>query len=379
MLAQTFRGPHNLYRRYQAILESTATAAGLAVIVVLALWNLAIFPDNWVVVIGAILAIVGIRWPLVAYIGAVTVLVYPIFTINLYLAVLFVAVSALCQRLVVHYLGAAVLIFGVIILAQYHLHWLVPILAGLWWGGSRGAWIGALAALWGKLLGGMAGLDNDWLNLAGQTLQSQEMLTRFQGANSLQTLLLLVEPFSANSGMVLYNLLQIIGWALAAGFVGSLAGQKWVKYHVPWSILVVTAGGGVILLATHLGLPYWLYEAMTESAKATLNDPTGPLFSLIMVIIVGTTMYSLREALDLPVAPPLSPWTRRQQEQSQASGESGPMRLFRRSRRANAGSSEPELDHLDRPRQPVRVPHYSELPEWEPPKENTGLIQLEID
>ncbi|MFN8457644.1 MAG: hypothetical protein U0401_23800 [Anaerolineae bacterium] len=52
------------------------------------------------------------------------------------------------------------------------------------------------------------------------------------------------------------------------------------------------------------------------------------------------------------------------------------LRLFRRSRR---GTHAPELDHLDRPRQPVRVPHSSELPEWEPPKEDKGLIQLEID
>jgi hypothetical protein len=379
MIAQTLRGPHNLYRRYQAVLESTATAGGLAAIVTLALLNLAVYPENWVLVIGLAIAIVGIRWPLVAYILTTTVLVYPIFTINLYLAVLFVALSVLCQRLVVHYMGAAVLIFGVLILAQYHLHWLVPILAGLWWGGSRGAWIGVLAALWGKMLGGMAGLDIDWLSLAGQAPQTVGLVTRFENANSLQTLLLLVEPFSAQSSVVLYNLLQIIGWALAASFVGSMAARKWVRYRTPWSILVVTAGGGLILLATHLGLPYWLAEALTETTQATLRDPTGPLFSLIMVIIVGTTLYSLREALDLPVAPAHDVWTRRQSEQKQTAAEAGSMRLLRRSRRTPQNGFDPRLDQLDQPRRPVRVPHYHELPEWEPPKEDNGLIQLEID
>lgn len=373
MIAQTLRGPHNLYRRYQAVLESTATALGLAGIVVLALLNLNVYPENWVWVAGAALAVLGIRWPLAAYILAVTALAYPIFTINFYLAVLFIALSALCQRQIVHYLGASVLIFGVIILAQYHLHWLVPILAGLWWGGARGAWVGALAALWGKMLGGMAGLDIDWLSLAGHSLPAEGIVTRFQGANSLQTLLLLVEPFAATSAVVLYNLLQIIGWAVAAGFVGSLAARKWVKYRAPWSILLVTAGGGLILMGTHLGLPYWLQEAISETTLATLRDPTGPLFSLVVVIVVGTIVYSLREALDLPVAPAQNVWTRRPAEQYD---ESGPLRLFRRSRRA---TYTPELDHLDRPRQPVRVPHYSELPEWEPPKEDKGLIQLEID
>ncbi len=381
MIAQTFRGPHNLYRRYQAVLESTATSVGLAVLVVLALLNLSVYPDNWVLVIGVAIALLGIRWPLIGYIIAVAVLVYPIYTINLYLAVLFVALSALCQRPVVHYLGAAVLILGVLILAKYHLHWLVPILAGLWWGGTRGAWIGALAALWGKILGGMAGMNIDWLSLAGQSLESQAMVARFGEANSLQTLLLLVEPFAATSGVILYNLLQIVGWAMAGGFVGSLAGRKWVKYRTPWSVLVVTAGGGLILLATHLGLPYWLQETVTDTTVAVLRDPTGPLFSLIVVIIVGTTVYSLREALDLPVAPPPNVRaTRRQQDKKQNTAESGPIRLFRRARQVVTSGTEPaSVDDLDRPRHPLRVPHYSELPEWEPPKDDSGLIQLEID
>ncbi len=379
MIAQTFRGPHNLYRRYQALLESTASSVGLAALVVLALLNLSVYPDNWVLVIGAAIAILGVRWPLVAYLITVVVMVYPIYTINLYLAVLFVAMSALCQRLVVHYMGAAVLILSVPFLAKYHLHWLVPILAGLWWGGTHGAWVGALAALWGKILGGMAGLNIDWLSIAGQAPEVQAIAARFGETNSLQTLLLLVEPFAATSGIVLYNLLQIIGWAVAAGFVGSLAGRKWVKYRTPWSILVVTAGGGMILLVTHLGLPYWLRETVTETTMAALQDPTGPLFSLIVVIIVGTTVYSLREALDLPVAPPQNVWAARQQHKKQDT-ESGPIRLFRRTRRAIAqGAGAADLDDLDGPRQPVRVPHYSELPEWEPPEEDSGLIQLEID
>jgi hypothetical protein len=289
MIAQTFRGPHNLYRRYQALLESTATSVGLAALVVLALLNLSIYPDNWVLVIGVGIALLGIRWPLIGYIIAVAVLVYPIYAINLYLAVLFVALSALCQRPWC-ITWAQPLILGVLVLAKYHLHWLVPILAGLWWGGTRGAWVGALAALWGKILGGMAGMNIDWLSLAGQSPQAQAIATRFGEANSLQTLLLLVEPFAATSGVILYNLLQVVGWAIAAGFVGSLAGRKWVKYRTPWSVLVVTAGGGLILLATHLGLPYWLKETVTDATITALWDPTGPLFSLIVVIIAGTTV-----------------------------------------------------------------------------------------
>jgi hypothetical protein len=154
MIARAFRGPHNLYRRYQALLESTVAATGLAVLVVLALLQVPIYPDNWVLVLGIGIAVLGIRWPLAAYVVAVAVMVFPVFTINFYLMVLFVGISALSQRVFVHSLGAAVLILGTPVLAEYHLHWLVPILAGLWWGGSRGAWVAVLAAMWGKILGG---------------------------------------------------------------------------------------------------------------------------------------------------------------------------------------------------------------------------------
>ncbi|MCK6630534.1 MAG: hypothetical protein L6R45_35870 [Anaerolineae bacterium] len=384
MIARAFRGPHNLYRRYQALLESTATAAGLAAVVTLALLNMAVYPVNWVLVLGTGIAVLGIRWPLLAYIVAVAVLVYPIFIINFYLAVLFLGISALSQRAFVHYMGAAVLILGTPILAEYHLHWLVPILAGLWWGGATGAWIGVLAAMWGKILGGMAGMNIDWLALAGHAPDAEAIVTRFAEANSLQTLLLLVEPFAATSGVILYNLLQVIGWAVAAGFVGELAGRKWVKYRAPWSILVLTAGGGLILLATHLGLPYWLNEAVTEATLAALKDPTGPLFSLIVVIIVGTTVHSLRETLELPVAPQQDFSAMRRYQPDKQLSESGPIKLFRRATRSaspeSARSAETaDLNAFDRPRRPVRVPLTSELPEWEPPRDDPGLIQLEID
>ncbi len=365
MLAQTLRGPHSLYRRYQAQLESACTAAGFAAVVTLALKNLDAYPANWVIVIGVAVGLLGVRWPLLAYSLGVVVLIYPLYTINLYLAVLFVAAAALGHRILAHYLGATALVLATPLLAEYHLHWLVPILGGLWWGGLAGAWIGGLAAMWGKLIAGMAGMNIDWLALAGHAPNATMIASRFHNANSLDTLLLLIEPFAATSTVILYNLLQVIGWTTAGGFVGMLAARKWVKYHAPWSVLVVTAGGGLILLATHVVLPYWLTEAVPKAVLAAY-DPAASLFSLMMVIIVGTTVYSLRESLDLPVAPP---------------------RLFQRVPQRGLGlfgSPKPKQPvtinrEPDRPRQPVRVPKQSELPEWEPPANDTGLIMLEID
>jgi hypothetical protein len=362
-----------LYRRYQALLESLLTAIGLGTIVVLALNALSVYPDNWVLVIGVTIAILGIRWPLLAYLVAVAVMVFPIYTINLYLAVLFLAISALGQRPFVHYLGATVLVLATPALAEYHLHWLAPILGGLWWGGALGAWVGGLAALWGKFLGGMAGLDLDWLVLAGQAPEVQAIIGRFYAANSLDTLLLLIEPFADTSNVILYNLLQVIGWMIAGGFVGSLAARKWVKYRSPWSILVVTAGGGLIMLATHLGLPYWLEEAISEPARVVLQDPTGPLFSLLMVIIVGTAIYGLRESLDMPVAPRRNLRARQRRGSLKKKRPSPVFNFWGQS----AKSTRP--DELNGPRRPVRIPDHNELPEWEPPQDDSGLIMLEID
>ena len=384
MIAQAFRGPHNLYRRYQAVLESTVTSIGLATIVALALNSLSAYPANWVMVIAVAIAILGIRWPLAAYLVSVVVMLYPIYTINLYLAVLFLAISALGQRLFVHYLGATVLVLATPALAEYHLHWLVPILGGLWWGTS-GAWIGGMAALWGKILAGMAGLDLDWLVIAGQTPDVPAIVARFQDTNSLDTLLLLIEPFADTSSVILYNMLQIMGWAVAGGFIGSFAKRKWVKYRTPWSIMVLTAGGGLIMLATHLALPYWLNDAVTDQTLAALQDRTGPLFSLLVVILVGTTVHSLRESLDLPVAPQQNIRAARQKQKRKKGGASQLTTLFRRSpkpsRRQRNGLNQkpPPPEDLGQPRQPVRVPHYSELPEWEPPTDESGLIMLEID
>jgi len=384
MLSHALRGPHNLYRRYQALLESSLTALGLAALVCLTLLNMDVYPQNWVLVMGVAIAALGIRWPMVAYVISVGTLVYPLYTVNLYLAVIFVAVSVLGYRLFVHYLGATILVLSTPLLADYHLHWLVPILGGLWWGGMAGAWVGGLAAIWGKIIGGMAGLNLDWLVLAGQTPHAQDILLRYQEANSLETLLLLIEPFAGASTIMLYNLLQVVGWATAGGFVGALAGRKWVKYRAPWSILVITAGGGLIMLATHLALPYWLVEAVSAETVSALQDPAGPLFSLLMVIIVSTAIHSFRESLDLPVAPPR---VRRRQQQAAksrpinpfraAKAGRGPQRKQRLGRKVDPGLA--ETGDLDRPRRPVRVPDHSELPEWEPPGDESGLIMLEID
>ncbi len=138
MIAQTLRVPHNLYRRYQAVIESALAAFGFALVVTLTLHSLAAYPSSWITVIGTAVALIGIRWQGIAFSIGVLAITYPLSLINLYLAVLFLAVSILGHRFFVHYIGATVLVLGTPLLGEFHLHWLVPILVGLVGGRTGG-------------------------------------------------------------------------------------------------------------------------------------------------------------------------------------------------------------------------------------------------
>jgi hypothetical protein len=105
----------------------------------------------------------------------------------------------------------------------------------------------------------------------------------------------------------------------------------------------------------------------------------------LIVIIIGTAVYTFRESLDLPVAPKRN--IKRKKAKVAKSKARQPKLLQRaksvrgKSRKGkNSRTEDAEIiDDLDRPRRPVRVPHQSELPEWEPPRDDSGLIMLEID
>ena len=106
------RTSHRVYKRYQSLFEAAITSLCLALLVGLILLNLPVYPPNWAPVIVALIALVGFRWPLAAYLLAVGVLLYPIYTLSLYLAILFLAVAIVVHRPASHYLGATVLVLS---------------------------------------------------------------------------------------------------------------------------------------------------------------------------------------------------------------------------------------------------------------------------
>jgi hypothetical protein len=347
------RAPHRIYKRYQSTVERVITVVGLGLLVAGVLVSLPVYPPNWSPVLVALVIVIGLRWPLGAYILAVLSVVYPIYTISLYLAILFVAVAILGQRLSSHYLGATVLILVVPWLAKYNLHWAVPVLAGLWWGASGGFWIGGAAALWGKLLGGMAGLDIDWLMMTGQSPIIAGLMQRFSDLNALETLLKILQPFAPDATVLLYHLLQITLWAVVSLIIGAIAGRKWTHYGYPWSTLAITGAGIAVLIGGHIVLAGWLKEA----SPAHLNYEVLVLGAFIS-LVVSTSLEVTRRFFDLPVAPKAKKWV-------------APAPAISTDTKPQA-----DLQPAQAKPTPVQLP---ELPEWEPPKEDNDLILLELD
>jgi hypothetical protein len=92
------RLPHSLMRRYLSLLERILVAAGLAGLLYGLLSSLPVYPRDWDMVILAAVFVAALWWPAVAYFMAVAVAAYPLYTLSLYVAVLFLAVALLGRR-----------------------------------------------------------------------------------------------------------------------------------------------------------------------------------------------------------------------------------------------------------------------------------------
>jgi hypothetical protein len=347
-MSALLRFPHGLMRRYLSLLERLLVSAGLAGLLYGLMSNLPVYPTNWDLVILAAVFVVALWSPTVAYFIATAAALYPLYTLSLYVAVLFLAVAVLGQRIFIHNLGSLVLVLAAPWLAQYNLAWVIPLCGGLWWGAAGGAWMGALAALWGQLAAGMAGLNPDWLALTGTAPSVAGVAQRFGQADSLQTLKLILEPFAPNSTVLLYHLLQVVAWSVVGGVVGALADRAWIRQHRPWGTLTVGLLGALALLGAHVGLSLWLEQYTAEAVVAM-----GPALITMTLTVMGVVslLEGMRDFLENPLPPP-----RR-----------------RRARPASRPAGEPEEPE----RAPLPVP--AQLPAWEPADEAEDLIQLELD
>lgn len=296
-MAILLRTPHALIRRNLSSVERVFEAAGLAAGLYLLMTSLPAYPSPWEVVIATAVFVVVLWSPPAAYFLAVTAALYPLYTLSLYLAVLFLAVALLAQRVVIHNMGAALLVLLAPWLAQFHLEWLVVLLGGLWWGKTGGAWIGGLAALWGQILFGMTGQYPNWLDMMGVAPHAPGLFAQFKEANSLETLKLIATPLVPNPTLFLYHLLQVVLWAMVGGVTGGVAERTWTQQKHPWRAVAVGVIAAAALALGNLGLAWWLEQY--KSADFSWIIP-GLLESALYAALGAAGLEIIRDFVEHP-------------------------------------------------------------------------------
>lgn len=289
-----------LYQRFQHFWDRAVPAAGLALL----LWTIAeataTYPNEWRVFLSAALFFVGLAWPWVAYAVFTFLVAPPLYSISIYVAAIILAVLILASRWATRNLGATVLVLIAPALLPWNLEATVPLLAGLWWGELSGALVGGLAALWLKLVAGMSKLPLDLAHLSGQVPAGENIIARFSGFNSLQTLLRFVNPFTDTSQELLLHVLQVLVWALAGYVAGRLAQRVWSDRWRGWAPLLSALPAGAILGVGYALVPELLEQATTDLATQLLDWVPW----LLILVVVSAAMRTFYLYLRRPVPRP---------------------------------------------------------------------------
>ncbi len=295
---EILRVPHALIRRNLSFLERVVVSLGVAGLLYGLISSLPAYPLYWDAVLLALVFAIGLWSTPVMYFVAVAVALYPLYSLSIYLTVIFLAIALLGQQLFINNLGATLLVLATPWLAYYKMAWIVPILGALWWGAGGGAWMGGLAALWGKIIFGMSGIDPDWLTLVGQFPSATSMLVRYGPANSLETLTLLIEPISADTTALLYHLLQILAWVFAGALLGLAVERAWMQHRHPWPNVILALIGAIALPLIHLWLGSWLKQLPAPDLEASWG--TLAVSSVLSALVVGM-LEILRDFFDHPL------------------------------------------------------------------------------
>lgn len=289
---------HSLTRRNLTFVESLLAGAGLSALLYGLMQTIPAYPLYWDVVIAAAVFLLTLVSPVAGYFAAVSAAAYPLFSVSLYLAVIFLAIAIIGQHLFINNLGGALFTFASPLLGSIYLAWTIPLLGGLWWGPAGGALMGALGALWGLLVAGMAGLTPDWVNLFGVLPILNYLPERFAQAGSLETIGLLFVPLAPDSTYLLYCLLQISSWSFVGWAVGMLSEKEWAQYERPRASMVIALIGAVTLAVFQILLSAWLRMPITTQAEIALGLTT--LFSGIAVVILELGQDFFEHPLPIP-------------------------------------------------------------------------------
>lgn len=264
----------------------------VAAILTALLWQLflaqPVYPMYWdtVILAGSFLAL--LFWPVLGYFACLLAALYPLVSISIYIAVLFLAIALIGQRWFIPNLGLVAFTLSAPFLNGAYLAWLVPLLGGLWWGPRAGLLAGLVAAAWGKIVFGLIGFPPDWLKLGGLYPDLALVLLRFRGLDSLQVLGAFIRPLTPDSTTALYHTLQISIWGLTGWGMGYLILKDRVQYYRPRTTVGLVAAGALTLALLQGFLFVWL--GFAEIYPILLNNL---LPNLLLCSLVGMSAESL--------------------------------------------------------------------------------------
>jgi hypothetical protein len=247
------------------------------------------FPAEWRLVLTSLVFVLGVWKPVAGYAAFIVAVAYPLYLVSIYVMALSLAVLVMLLPVMAAYSEQGVLFLALLVLltpllARVHLAPLIPLLVGLWWEGA-GSWIGGgLAALWLKIAAGMAGRPVDLWQLNGLSVNIGSIVERFHEANSLQTVVRLLEPLGLRVGRVplvrgielgaevsypapaamfaLYNLLQVLVWAAAGWTVSAVLDRlsaQGMGRRRGWGLAALSLVPGLLLIwAAYVAVPWWL-------------------------------------------------------------------------------------------------------------------------
>lgn len=286
----------SIAHQYQArrdLADRAIPAIGLALLLDSLLNARPTYPNEWHVFLLLVVACFGFYNTIAGFVAALALAAWPLWTLSPYLATLAIAVAVLLHIIILKRFNWALLVTAAPALAFNLIFALPPLLAGMLLGPVGGFWVGALAALWLKVAGGMGNLPTDLLSLHLHPILLSQVAERFQDAKSLETLQLLVAPFSGSSSKLLLDVMQVLGCGLAGALVGWLRRMNWAENR-PWANLTVALfAGAIVLWATVFVLPIWI----GIQPLSYLADDWYTVAGIFLSAVIALGLYSVRYLL----------------------------------------------------------------------------------
>ncbi len=265
------------------------------------------YPTEWHVFLLLVVACFGFYNTIAGFVAALALAAWPLWTLSPYLATLAIAVAVILHLIILRRFNWALLVAAAPALAYNLIFALPPLLAGMFLGPTGGFWVGALAALWLKVAGGMGNLPTDLLSLHLHPILLSQVAERFHDAKSLETLQLLVAPFSGSSNKLLLDVLQVLGCGLSGALVGWVRRMNWAENR-PWANLTVALfAGALVLWASIFVLPIWVGLQPFSYLFEDWYTVVGVFLCALMALGLYSVRYLLTRARKRPLASVLPP------------------------------------------------------------------------